>query len=131
MSAGAIWIFVKLPQEWWIHIAKLDVTDMIAEVPWFGPAIVVATGELASLVAEQTDCIDRVKDGDVPEQKRFLLRLDPEVFDALERWAGDELRSINGQIDYLLEDALRRSGRHPRRRRLESESEDGAEGPPP
>ncbi|MEU7907638.1 hypothetical protein [Actinoplanes sp. NPDC049118] len=41
-AAAAIWVFVKLPQEWWIHIAQLDVTDMIAEVPWFGPAIVVA-----------------------------------------------------------------------------------------
>ena len=42
IAAGAIWIFVKLPQEWWIHIAQLDVTDTIAEVPWFGPAIVLA-----------------------------------------------------------------------------------------
>src|SRR4051812_1913053 len=39
--AAVIWIFVKLPQEWWIHIAQLDVTDTIAEVPWFGPAIVL------------------------------------------------------------------------------------------
>lgn len=67
----------------------------------------------------------------MPDRKRFLLRLDPEVFDALERWAGDELRSINGQIDYLLEDALRRAGRHPRRRSREGEAEEGAEGPPP
>lgn len=42
ITAAAIWVFVKLPQEWWIHIAQLDVTDTIAEVPWFGPAIVVA-----------------------------------------------------------------------------------------
>nr|BFE73267.1 hypothetical protein GCM10020092_065680 [Actinoplanes digitatis] len=41
-AAAAIWVFVKLPQEWWIHVAQLDVTDMIAAVPWFGPAIVVA-----------------------------------------------------------------------------------------
>jgi hypothetical protein len=60
----------------------------------------------------------------VPERKRFLLRLDPEVFDALERWAGDELRSINGQIDYLLEEALRRAGRHPRRRVSQPETDD-------
>jgi hypothetical protein len=40
ITAAAIWIFVKLPQEWWIHIAQLDVTDTIAAVPWFGPAIV-------------------------------------------------------------------------------------------
>src|SRR3954447_1469245 len=42
ITAGAIWVFVKLPQEWWIHVAQLDVTDTIANVPWFGPAIVVA-----------------------------------------------------------------------------------------
>jgi hypothetical protein len=42
IAAGAIWIFVKLPQEWWIHIAQLDVTETIAAVPWFGPAIVAA-----------------------------------------------------------------------------------------
>jgi hypothetical protein len=40
LTAAAIWIFVKLPQEWWIHIAQLDLTETIAEVPWFGPAIV-------------------------------------------------------------------------------------------
>ncbi|MET8151658.1 hypothetical protein ACIBSW_38290 [Actinoplanes sp. NPDC049668] len=45
-AAAAIWVFVKLPQEWWIHIAQLDVTDMIAEVPWFGPAIVVAVAAI-------------------------------------------------------------------------------------
>jgi hypothetical protein len=42
ITAAAIWVFIKLPQEWWIHIAQLDVTDTMAEVPWFGPAIVVA-----------------------------------------------------------------------------------------
>jgi hypothetical protein len=52
----------------------------------------------------------------VAERKRFLLRLDPRLYDALERWAGDELRSVNGQIEYLLADALRRAGRTPRQR---------------
>ncbi|MET0417421.1 MAG: hypothetical protein ABW022_15525 [Actinoplanes sp.] len=42
ITAASIWIFVKLPQEWWIHIAKLDFTDTVAEVPWFGPAVVLA-----------------------------------------------------------------------------------------
>jgi hypothetical protein len=50
------------------------------------------------------------------ERKRFLLRVDADVFDAVERWAGDDLRSINGQIEYLLADALRRAGRTPRPR---------------
>ena len=42
----------------------------------------------------------------------FLLRTDPRVLDALRRWASDELRSVNGQIDYLLREALRESGRY-------------------
>lgn len=54
----------------------------------------------------------------MPERKRFLLRLDQDVFDAVERWAGDDLRSINAQIEYLLAEALRRAGRAPRGRRL-------------
>ena len=41
------------------------------------------------------------------EKKRFLLRLDPEVHERLEKWAADELRSVNSQIEYLLRDALR------------------------
>ncbi|MEX2446005.1 MAG: hypothetical protein WD734_01595 [Dehalococcoidia bacterium] len=68
------------------------------------------------------------------ERKRFLLRLDPAVFDAVERWAGDDLRSINGQIEYLLTDALRRSGRLPRRpsgRTPPAPPDDGGEAPDP
>ncbi len=51
------------------------------------------------------------------ETKRFLLRLDPRLFDALRRWAKDDLRSINGQIEYLLADQARRAGRLPGQRR--------------
>ena len=46
-------------------------------------------------------------------RKHFLLRIDPEVFAALQHWARDELRSANGQIEFALDDALRRAGRHP------------------
>ena len=41
----------------------------------------------------------------------FLLRIDPDVLDAVRRWAGDELRSVNGQIEYVLRQALRDAGR--------------------
>jgi hypothetical protein len=41
----------------------------------------------------------------------FLLRTDPRVLDALRRWADDELRSVNGQVDYLLRRALQDAGR--------------------
>jgi hypothetical protein len=50
------------------------------------------------------------------ESKRFLLRLNPDLFEALRHWADDELRSINAQIEYLLADQARRAGRLPARR---------------
>jgi hypothetical protein len=48
------------------------------------------------------------------DSKRFLLRLDPDLFEALRRWANDDLRSINAQIEYLLTDQARRAGRLPK-----------------
>ena len=45
------------------------------------------------------------------QRKPFLLRLPPELMDQLNRWAKDELRSLNAQIEYLLRDALRQRGR--------------------
>jgi hypothetical protein len=50
----------------------------------------------------------------MPESKRFLLRLDPRLFEALRCWADDDLRSINAQIEYLLTDQARRAGRLPK-----------------
>lgn len=49
----------------------------------------------------------------------FLLRVDPKVLEALRRWANDELRSVNGQVEYILRRALAEAGRLP-----------GAESPP-
>ena len=48
-------------------------------------------------------------------KKRFLLRVSDDLYEALERWAADELRSVNAQMEYLLTDAARRSGRLPRK----------------
>jgi hypothetical protein len=45
------------------------------------------------------------------EKKKFLLRLDGDLFSALEKWAADDLRSVNAQIEFLLRDALRLGGR--------------------
>tara|TARA_R110002126_G_scaffold178030_3_gene326986 strand:- start:5899 stop:6129 length:231 start_codon:yes stop_codon:yes gene_type:complete len=44
-------------------------------------------------------------------KKAFALRLDDKMLSALQRWADDEFRSVNGQIEYLLHDALRKAGR--------------------
>ena len=48
------------------------------------------------------------------ERKPFLLRIDSGVLEGVQRWANDDLRSLNAQIEYLLRDALRRAGRAPR-----------------
>jgi hypothetical protein len=45
------------------------------------------------------------------EKKKFLLRIDDETYKALEKWAADELRSINGQIEFLLKDSLKKNNR--------------------
>lgn len=45
------------------------------------------------------------------EKKAFALRVSAEVFDALAKWADDDLRSLNGQIEYVLREALRKQGR--------------------
>lgn len=47
------------------------------------------------------------------ERKRYLLRVDPRLYEVLERWAADELRSVNAQIEYLLVEAARRAHRWP------------------
>jgi hypothetical protein len=47
----------------------------------------------------------------VAERKSFLIRVDPRLHAALEKWAADELRSVNGQIEFLLTKAVRDAGR--------------------
>jgi hypothetical protein len=53
----------------------------------------------------------------MPEHKPFLLRIDPAVLDAMQRWAADDLRSVNAQIEHVLRDALTRVGREPKSKR--------------
>ena len=63
-------------------------------------------------------CAPSAKNGGwwpVAERKAFLLRIDPAVLDALQAWADDELRSLNGQIEFVLRQALQDEGRLRRR----------------
>jgi hypothetical protein len=53
----------------------------------------------------------------VVDRKPFLLRIDPVVLDCVRRWADDELRSVNGQIEFLLRRALAAEGRLTQKRR--------------
>ena len=48
------------------------------------------------------------------ERKPFLVRLDPALHDAMQRWAADDLRSLNAQIEYVIRQALAQAGRLPR-----------------
>jgi len=57
----------------------------------------------------------RLKELIMAAKKNFPLRIDPKLYEALERWAADELRSVNAHIEFLLRDATRRAGRLPSR----------------
>jgi hypothetical protein len=56
------------------------------------------------------------------ENKSFVLRVDAATMDALEQWADDEFRSINGQLQWIIADALRRSGRLKKSKKTTTES---------
>jgi hypothetical protein len=57
------------------------------------------------------------------DRKVYPLRIERRLYDALERWAADDLRSVNAQIEFLLRESLRRAGRIP------GPDDDGASGP--
>ena len=54
--------------------------------------------------------------------RSFVLRIDAETMDALETWAADEFRSMNGQLQWIIAEALRRSGRKPRAKKRKEET---------
>jgi len=56
-------------------------------------------------------------------KKNFVLRIDEATFEALEKWAADEFRSINGQVEWIVSRALRESGREPKARKVEKPPE--------
>jgi hypothetical protein len=62
-------------------------------------------------------------------RKQFLLRIDPELWKELEKWAADDLRSVNGQVEWLLREAARtRRGSRARQDRPDREDTEGPEG---
>jgi hypothetical protein len=48
-------------------------------------------------------------------KKAFVLRIDPAISEALEKWAEDEFRSTNGQLEYIISNALKKAGRYPKK----------------
>lgn len=53
--------------------------------------------------------------------KSFVLRVDAETMDVIEAWAADEFRSINGQLQWIIAEALRKNGRQPKKRKIKTE----------
>ena len=60
----------------------------------------------------QERCINNMS-----KKKSFVIRINPEMFDALEKWAADEFRSTNGQIEFLLDQSLKKARRSPKKQK--------------
>lgn len=54
------------------------------------------------------------------QKKRFLLRLDPELYSIIEKWAADEFRSVNAQIEYLLKESAKKANRYPKEKKKQT-----------
>jgi hypothetical protein len=79
----------------------------------------VVSGESSgSTLHHSLHTIDHTHPEPMKERKSFLLRMDPAIYEALEGWAEQELRSLNGQIEYLLKEAVAK-----RRKALQETSE--------
>jgi hypothetical protein len=63
------------------------------------------------------------------EKKSFLLRIDTEKFEALEKWAADEFRSVNGQVEWLIHQALKNAGRMPSSNKNQTNSKEKKDKP--
>jgi len=57
------------------------------------------------------------------EKKNFVLRLSPEMYAALEKWAADDFRSVNGQVEWILDRALKDAGRKPKAQFAENQQD--------
>ena len=56
--------------------------------------------------------------------RSFVLRIDAETMDAIEKWAEDEFRSTNGQLQWIIDEALRKAGRKPRAKKSKTNTEE-------
>ena len=60
--------------------------------------------------------------------KSFILRVDSDTMDAIEKWAADEFRSTNGQLQWIITEALRKARRLPKKKKIEPDSQDAGNG---
>jgi uncharacterized membrane protein len=101
LTAAAIWVFVKLPQEWWIHVAQLDFTDTVRDIPWFGPAVVAAVllllGILWFVVRPRLPAPDwtwQIAAGPLPEAMDTAAERDAWFAQHGRVWSGDTLEKV-------------------------------------
>ncbi len=102
LAAAGLWIFVKLPQEYWIHIAQRDFTDTVSEHPWFG--VLCALGVLGLLAVVQFLVRPRVP----PPEHRWRLPADPlpVSFDDARARHARHLRAPRAQLGELGEQLM-------------------------
>lgn len=62
------------------------------------------------------------------KSKSFILRIDSETMEAIEKWAADEFRSTNGQLQWIITEALRKNGRLPKKQKEKSENRKNKQG---
>ncbi|TDC48406.1 hypothetical protein E1281_24805 [Actinomadura sp. KC345] len=90
--AALIWIVIKLPQEYWVHVAQLDFTDTVADVPWFGPAVVIVL--LAAAAVFRFAVRPRLRPAD--RQGRLTADPLPEQIDTAEE--RDDWSATHGRV---------------------------------
>ena len=56
------------------------------------------------------------------KKKPFVLRVSPEMMEAVEKWAADEFRSVNGQLEWIIDRALKEANRHPKNKKRDNNS---------
>ncbi|ASZ11481.1 Arc family DNA-binding protein [Chitinophaga pendula] len=59
------------------------------------------------------------------EKKTFVLRIDSKTYEAIEKWAGDEFRSVNGQLEWIIHQALKSASRMPKKEEVEKKGKKG------
>jgi hypothetical protein len=57
------------------------------------------------------------------KKKAFVLRINPDTMEAVEKWAADEFRSVNGQIEWIIDRALKETGRYPKKKKNDREND--------
>ncbi len=62
------------------------------------------------------------------KSKSFILRIDSETMEAIEKWAADEFRSTNGQLQWIITEALRKNGRLPKKQKEKNENRKNKQG---